>query len=75
MSKTVFDSLPNLHSVTYVDCLTPTYLSDAVISTDMLGQIVTINDAALELLGCPVRQAIDTPRSKDTGILHSQTRR
>lgn len=32
-------------------------LSDAVISTDMLGQIVTINDAALELLGCPVRQA------------------
>jgi PAS domain-containing protein len=57
VSKTVFDSLPNLHSVTYVDCLTPTYLSDAVISTDMLGQIVTINDAALELLGCPVRQA------------------
>jgi adenylate cyclase len=32
-------------------------LSDAVISTDMLGQIVTINDAALELLGCPVRTA------------------
>ncbi|MEY3333176.1 MAG: hypothetical protein RLZZ176_1476 [Cyanobacteriota bacterium] len=32
-------------------------LSDAVISTDMLGQIVTINDAALELLGCPVRKA------------------
>ncbi|MBD2464219.1 GAF domain-containing protein [Oscillatoria sp. FACHB-1407] len=27
-------------------------LSDAVISTDMQGQIVTINDAALELLGC-----------------------
>jgi adenylate cyclase len=30
-------------------------LSDAVISTDMLGRIVTINEAALELLGCPVR--------------------
>ncbi|MEO1094746.1 MAG: GAF domain-containing protein [Cyanobacteria bacterium J06638_28] len=28
-------------------------LSDAVISTDMEGRIVTINDAALELLGCP----------------------
>ncbi|MGD1906720.1 MAG: GAF domain-containing protein [Leptolyngbyaceae cyanobacterium] len=28
-------------------------LSDAVISTDMEGHIVTINDAALELLGCP----------------------
>ncbi|MEH2243258.1 GAF domain-containing protein [Nostoc sp.] len=28
-------------------------LSDAVISTDMAGRIVTINDAALELLGCP----------------------
>lgn len=32
-------------------------LSDAVISTNMQGQIVTINDAALELLGCPVRKA------------------
>ncbi|TAE59247.1 MAG: adenylate/guanylate cyclase domain-containing protein [Nostocales cyanobacterium] len=32
-------------------------LSDAVISTDMQGQIVTINDAALELLGCPLREA------------------
>ncbi|MBD1938738.1 adenylate/guanylate cyclase domain-containing protein [Microcoleus sp. FACHB-68] len=30
-------------------------LSDAVISTDMQGRIVTINEAALELLGCPVR--------------------
>ncbi|QIR36443.1 GAF domain-containing protein [Tolypothrix sp. PCC 7910] len=30
-------------------------LSDAVISTDMEGRIVTINDAALALLGCPVR--------------------
>ena len=29
-------------------------LSDAVISTDMKGRIVTINDAALELLGCPL---------------------
>jgi adenylate cyclase len=28
-------------------------LSDAVISTDMQGRIVTINDAALLLLGCP----------------------
>ncbi|MDB9528566.1 GAF domain-containing protein [Oscillatoria sp. CS-180] len=28
-------------------------LSDAVISTDMSGRVVTINDAALELLGCP----------------------
>jgi len=31
-------------------------LSDAVISTDLKGNIVTINEAALELLGCPVRQ-------------------
>lgn len=31
-------------------------LSDAVISTDMQGRIVTINDAALELLGCPVKE-------------------
>lgn len=31
-------------------------LSDAVISTDLQGRIVTINGAALELLGCPVRQ-------------------
>mgnify|MGYP002777015275 CR=1 FL=1 len=30
-------------------------LSDAVISTDMEGKIVTINDAALELLGCPLQ--------------------
>ncbi|MEA5561810.1 GAF domain-containing protein [Planktothrix agardhii] len=28
-------------------------LSDVVISTDLQGKIVTINDAALELLGCP----------------------
>ncbi len=31
-------------------------LSDAVISTDMQGKIVTINDAALELLGCPLKK-------------------
>jgi len=31
-------------------------LSDAVISTDLEGKIVTINDAALELLGCPKEQ-------------------
>jgi adenylate cyclase len=31
-------------------------LSDAVISTDMQGKIVTINDAALELLGCPLHK-------------------
>lgn len=30
-------------------------LSDAVISTDMQGRIVTINEAALELLGCPIK--------------------
>ncbi|CDN11935.1 Adenylate cyclase [Richelia intracellularis] len=29
-------------------------LADAVISTDMKGRVVTINDAALELLGCPL---------------------
>lgn len=32
-------------------------LSDAVISTDLQGCIVTINEAALELLGCPIKQA------------------
>lgn len=31
-------------------------LSDAVISTDLEGKIVTINDAALELLGCPLKR-------------------
>ncbi len=31
-------------------------LSDVVISTDMLGRIVTINEAALEMLGCPLKQ-------------------
>ncbi|MGF1522968.1 MAG: GAF domain-containing protein [Leptolyngbyaceae cyanobacterium] len=34
-------------------------LSDAVISTDMEGRIVTINDAALELLGCPELEESD----------------
>ncbi|NJL45460.1 MAG: GAF domain-containing protein [Leptolyngbyaceae cyanobacterium SM2_3_12] len=29
-------------------------LSDAVIATDLEGRIMTINDAALELMGCPV---------------------
>ncbi|MEM9092237.1 MAG: GAF domain-containing protein, partial [Cyanobacteria bacterium P01_F01_bin.53] len=32
-------------------------LSDAVISTDMAGRIVTINEAALRLLGCPVGES------------------
>ncbi|MEL7141786.1 MAG: adenylate/guanylate cyclase domain-containing protein [Cyanobacteria bacterium J06643_4] len=34
-------------------------LSDAVISTDMVGRIVTINEAALKLLGCPTGEAED----------------
>lgn len=34
-------------------------LSDAVISTDMAGQIVTINGAALKLLGCPVGEGMN----------------
>ena len=34
-------------------------LSDAVISTDMAGQIVTINEAALKLLGCPVGEEVN----------------
>ena len=33
-------------------------LSDAVISTDMGGRIVTINEAALRLLGCPMDVSI-----------------
>lgn len=32
-------------------------LSDAVISTDMQGRIVTINEAALGLLGCPLQRS------------------
>ncbi len=43
-------------------------LSDAVISTDMAGQIVTINDAALELLGCPIADA----NSKNNKLLWEQ---
>ncbi|MEH2044807.1 GAF domain-containing protein [Nostoc sp.] len=43
-------------------------LSDAVISTDMAGQIVTINDAALELLGCPIGDA----NSKNNKLLWEQ---
>ncbi|MFN6486586.1 MULTISPECIES: GAF domain-containing protein [unclassified Nostoc] len=43
-------------------------LSDAVISTDMAGQIVTINDAALELLGCPIKDA----DSKNNKLLWEQ---
>lgn len=39
-------------------------LSDAVISTDMQGRIVTINDAALLLLGCPDAKT-DEQRAKD----------
>ncbi len=39
-------------------------LSDAVISTDMEGRIVTINDAALELLGCPVIGDASTKNNK-----------
>ena len=34
-------------------------LSDAVISTDMTGRIVTINEAALKLLGCPTGEIVD----------------
>ncbi|MCW5314076.1 GAF domain-containing protein [Nostoc sp. KVJ3] len=43
-------------------------LSDAVISTDMVGQIVTINDAALELLGC----CINDTNSKNNKLLWEQ---
>ncbi|BAY90609.1 adenylate/guanylate cyclase [Microchaete diplosiphon NIES-3275] len=39
-------------------------LSDAVISTDMEGRIVTINDAALALLGCPVRDTNTKPNKR-----------
>lgn len=39
-------------------------LSDAVISTDMEGRIVTINDAALELLGCPLAGDASTRDNK-----------
>ena len=41
-------------------------LSDAVISTDMGGRIVTINEAALSLLGCPTDlAAVDSGESLD----------
>ncbi|MHC5599549.1 MAG: GAF domain-containing protein [Nostoc sp.] len=43
-------------------------LSDAVISTNMAGQIVTINDAALELLGSPIGDA----NSKNNKLLWEQ---
>ncbi|MHC0063037.1 GAF domain-containing protein [Nostoc sp. UIC 10890] len=43
-------------------------LSDAVISTDMAGQIVTINDAALQLLGCPIGET----NSKNNKLLWEQ---
>lgn len=39
-------------------------LSDVVISTDMQGRIVTINEAALELLGCPVREGANGRRNR-----------
>ncbi|MDJ0706958.1 MAG: GAF domain-containing protein [Leptolyngbyaceae cyanobacterium MO_188.B28] len=39
-------------------------LSDAVISTDMEGRIVTINEAALELLGCPRTEGDDCKENK-----------
>jgi len=47
-------------------------LSDAVLSTDMEGRIVTINDAALELLGCPIDgdQARDLRQRWETALLH-----
>jgi adenylate cyclase len=43
-------------------------LSDAVISTDMKGNIVTINEAALELLGCPTapKKNSDNPSEIET---------
>ncbi|MBD3883213.1 GAF domain-containing protein [Phormidium tenue FACHB-886] len=42
-------------------------LSDAVISTDMQGRIVTINDAALALLNCP--QSAGAPQAKGTEVI------
>ncbi|MEM7724887.1 MAG: GAF domain-containing protein [Cyanobacteria bacterium P01_A01_bin.45] len=40
-------------------------LSDAVISTDMQGRIVTINDAALELLGCTLEDGCSKNNKSD----------
>ncbi len=34
-------------------------LSDVVISTDLHGRVVTINEAALEMLGCPINQEVN----------------
>ena len=47
-------------------------LSDAVISTDFQGRIVTINEAALELLGCPVNQdkSKDNPQIWETKLIN-----
>ncbi len=47
-------------------------LSDAVVSTDMEGRVVTINDAALELLGCPVEsaQGRDICHHWESALLH-----
>jgi len=47
-------------------------LSDAVISTDMEGRIVTINDAAMELLGCPMDsdQTRGLRHQWETALLH-----
>ncbi|NET29879.1 adenylate/guanylate cyclase domain-containing protein [Okeania sp. SIO1I7] len=39
-------------------------LSDVVISTNMQGRIVTINGAALEMLGCPIDQEIKGKTSR-----------
>lgn len=51
-------------------------LSDAVISTDMKGKIVTINEAALELLGCPTvpknNPETDSPTQNFRQILWEQ---
>jgi adenylate cyclase len=41
-------------------------LSDAVISTDMKGNIVTINEAALELLGCPTAPKNNSDSESET---------
>ncbi|MGD1851483.1 MAG: GAF domain-containing protein [Cyanophyceae cyanobacterium] len=43
-------------------------LSNAVISTDLEGNIVTINIAALKLLGCPVSEERDSSVSTYEGI-------
>ncbi|MGB3137368.1 MAG: GAF domain-containing protein [Nodosilinea sp.] len=46
-------------------------LSDAVISTDMDGRIITINDAALELIGCPDETDSRAVRDRwQTALLH-----